>query len=146
MKKIIILVGLLVASNVGAIPVFEGEPPPYNCNQKYMTAKERRTCGELERTRKANEVKIAEEKKMAEQRQIEQEAKARFEKEQFEKLEAERLEKERLEAEQKEQERLETISKVENQEQEMEELKKIIIELQLKVIELIKELIKSISW
>ena len=142
MKKIIIIVGLLVASNVGAfVPALEGQQQPYNCNQRYMTAKERRTCEELERTRKANEARIEAERKIAEQRQREQEEKARFERQQAERLERERIENERLEAEQKEKERIETIAKVEAQEQEMEELKKLIIELQLQVIELIKLLI-----
>jgi len=143
MKKILIIIGLFLASNVGAsIPALEGEPPPLDCNQRYMSSREKSNCRLLEETRKLDNKRIAEEKKIAEQRQIEQEEKARFEKEQFERLEAERLEKERLEAEQKEQERLETILKVEAQEKEMEELKKLIVELQLKVIELIKELIK----
>jgi septin family protein len=119
MKKLIIIM-LLVASNVGAIPVLEEVYP--DCSTiKGVRAKA--SCEVKENTRRLikeqeekNRIK-EEERRMAEQKQIEQEEKARFEKEQFEK-------------------------KVENQEQEMEELKKLIMELQLKVIELIKLLIE----
>lgn len=124
---------LLVASNVGAsIPMVEDMP----CSPRKMSFKELDLCRQREEEqRKLN-------RELAIQRQIEQEEKARFEKEQFEKLEAERLENERLESERKKKERLEQVKKVEAQEQEVEELKKLIMELQLKVIELIKQLIE----
>ncbi len=141
MKKILIIIGLFLASNVGASYVLEGELPPQDCTNRYLSSREKQNCRLLERTRILEEQRRAEENIMLEQKQIEQEEKARFEKEQFERLEAERLEQERLEAEQKEQERLETISKVEAQEKEMEELKKLIVELQLQLIDLLKQLI-----